>query len=169
VNHGPFRNNGMSSLQKTMNDQRVRSQQQMDRQRKSLHDFSKRQVQRQRELTETMMRNRRVSGTAPLSPAEFLSTYRLALPVGTSQMVYNLKFGKNLLGRSWLADLRFKGGSGVERRHAVLHVTREGVSVARCRERTDVRVNGRLIITIQVLQVGDTLTVGDQVLTLVQH
>jgi predicted component of type VI protein secretion system len=56
----------------------------------------------------------------------------------------------------------------VSRRHAVLNVTKEGVSIEDLKSRNGVLVNGRRIEEVCPLSAGDKITIGSQELTLVE-
>src|SRR5580692_7450640 len=56
----------------------------------------------------------------------------------------------------------------VSRRHALLNVSKEGVSVEDLKSRNGVLVNGRRIDDVYALRAGDKITIGSQEMILVE-
>jgi len=78
-----------------------------------------------------------------------------------------LRPGAFIIGRSRVADLILRS-PGVSRKHAMLRITRDSVSVEDIGSRNGVRVNGRRIDQTTVLRDGDRIEVGEDRVYLVE-
>lgn len=83
------------------------------------------------------------------------------------QREFELTEGRFLIGRSAACQLSVDDAL-VSRRHALLTVTENGVTVEDLGSRNGVRVNGKLIDGVQGLANGDRVSVGNQELTLLR-